>query len=116
MMALYVSSHYKNTPNDLQLISDGPGQLLFVLLGPIDENTTNLPDIFCVIQLALEGNISKGIAQTSLARGELPSGDLLPYIIIKQFQELDFGGLSGARIVRIATHPSYQKVINKNKF
>jgi len=34
MMALYVSSHYKNTPNDLMLISDAPNHHLFVLLGP----------------------------------------------------------------------------------
>jgi N-acetyltransferase 10 len=33
MMALYVSSHYKNTPNDLQLMSDAPAHHLFVLLG-----------------------------------------------------------------------------------
>jgi len=25
MMSLYVSSHYKNSPNDLQLLSDAPG-------------------------------------------------------------------------------------------
>lgn len=37
MMALYVSSHYKNTPNDLILMSDAPAHKLFVLLGPVDE-------------------------------------------------------------------------------
>ncbi len=37
MMALYVSSHYKNTPNDLLLMSDAPAHHLFVLLGPVDE-------------------------------------------------------------------------------
>lgn len=31
MMALYVSSHYKNSPNDLQLMSDAPAHKLFVL-------------------------------------------------------------------------------------
>lgn len=35
MMALYVASHYKNTPNDLQLMSDAPAHHLFVLLGKI---------------------------------------------------------------------------------
>ena len=34
-MSLFVSSHYKNTPNDLQLLSDAPSHRLFVLLGPI---------------------------------------------------------------------------------
>ena len=37
MMALYVASHYKNTPNDLLLISDAPAHQLYVLLGPVDE-------------------------------------------------------------------------------
>lgn len=33
MMALYVASHYKNSPNDLQLMADAPAHHLFVLLG-----------------------------------------------------------------------------------
>lgn len=32
-MALYVASHYKNSPNDLQLMADAPSHHLFVLLG-----------------------------------------------------------------------------------
>lgn len=35
MVALYVSSHYKNSPNDLLLMSDAPGHHLFVLLGNV---------------------------------------------------------------------------------
>jgi N-acetyltransferase 10 len=31
-----------------------------------------LPDILAVVQVALEGNISKRTAMNSLARGELP--------------------------------------------
>jgi tRNA(Met) C34 N-acetyltransferase TmcA len=37
MVSLYVSSHYKNTPNDLLLMADAPAHHLFVLLGPVDE-------------------------------------------------------------------------------
>ena len=37
MMALCVASHYRNTPNDLILMSDAPAHHLFVLLGPVDE-------------------------------------------------------------------------------
>lgn len=37
MVALYASSHYKNTPNDLILMSDAPAHHLFALLGPVDE-------------------------------------------------------------------------------
>lgn len=79
MMALYVASHYKNSPNDLQLMADAPAHHLFVLLGinnlgtltsficatsrmlilnshstgPVDESKNHLPDILCVIQVSL---------------------------------------------------------------
>lgn len=110
MMSLYVSSHYKNSPNDLQLMADAPQHHLFVLLGPIDENTTSLPDIYCVVQVALEGSINKQIVQEHLSKGINPSGDLIPYLISRQYQEPEFGSLSGARVVRIATHPEYQRM------
>ncbi|KAL0797618.1 hypothetical protein Bca101_052792 [Brassica carinata] len=51
MMALCVSSHYKNSPNDLQLLADAPAHHLFVLLGPVDESKNQLPDILCVVQM-----------------------------------------------------------------
>lgn len=35
MISIYVSSHYKNSPNDLQMISDAPAHHLFCLLGNI---------------------------------------------------------------------------------
>eukprot|EP00798_Chlamydomonas_sp_ICE-L_P008257 gene8257-1526_t len=105
MVSLYVSSHYKNTPNDLILMSDAPAHHLFCLLGPVDESSNVLPDILVVVQVALEGAISKGSASSSLARGELPQGDLIPWTIGQQYQDSDFPMLSGARIVRIAVHP-----------
>jgi len=33
-MSLFISSHYKNSPNDLQLLSDAPAHAVFALLGP----------------------------------------------------------------------------------
>lgn len=35
LMALYVASHYKNSPNDLQMLSDAPAHHLFCLLPPV---------------------------------------------------------------------------------
>lgn len=106
MMSLYVASHYKNTPNDLQLMSDAPAHRLFALVGPVPHDQTNsIPDILCVIQICLEGHISKGSVQSQLKRGQRSSGDLIPWTISQQFQDSDFPQLSGARIVRIATHP-----------
>ena len=105
VMSLYVSSHYRNTPNDLLLLADAPAHHLYVLLGPVDESKSSLPDILAVIQVALEGSVSRKSAKASLAAGQLPQGDLLPWTIGQQFQDAEFPGLSGARIVRIAVHP-----------
>ncbi|AQK92442.1 RNA cytidine acetyltransferase 1 [Zea mays] len=106
MMALYVASHYKNSPNDMQLMADAPAHHLFVLLGPVDESKNQLPDILCVIQVCLEGQISRKSAMKSLSEGRSPSGDQIPWKFCEQFQDNVFPSLSGARIVRIAVHPS----------
>lgn len=107
MMALYVASHYKNSPNDLQLMSDAPAHQLFVLLPPIEEGDNRIPDPLCVVQIALEGEISKESVRKSLSRGQRAGGDLIPWLISQQFQDEEFASLSGARIVRIATNPEY---------
>lgn len=106
MMALYVASHYKNSPNDLQLMADAPAHHLFVLLGPVDVSKNRLPDILCVIQVCLEGQISRKSAMKSLSAGHQPSGDQIPWKFCEQFRDTVFPTLSGVRIVRIATHPS----------
>jgi N-acetyltransferase 10 len=107
MMALYVASHYKNTPNDLQLLSDAPAHRLYVLVPPVDEKDSKLPEPLCVIQVALEGQISRENVLNSLSRGQRESGDLIPWLVSQQFQDEEFAGLSGARVVRIATNPEY---------
>ncbi len=222
MMALCVASHYRNTPNDLILMSDAPAHHLFVLLGPVDETQVTieltalsavkqcagigvdlvvgwlhglacngcppassvgaevthrtaaltelsdlrltsafqqskpqtgisllpqsfsqgedqraradrtkrakvdmlprifslqrccrsqnaLPDVLAVVQVALEGAISRAAALTSLAQGNLPAGDLIPWTLGQQFQDPEFPRLSGARVVRIAVHPDLQR-------
>jgi N-acetyltransferase 10 len=127
MMSLYVSSHYKNSPNDLQLISDAPAHRLFVLLGPQSATSSSssdttgggggeenqipsLPDILCVLQVCLEGRISRDSVHATLQRGARASGDLVPWTVAQQFQDENFAQLSGARIVRIATHPDATKM------
>ncbi len=107
MIALYVASHYKNSPNDLQLMSDAPAHQLFVLVPPVQDDSTRLPEPLCVIQIALEGQISKQSLLSSLSRGQRAGGDMIPWLVSQQFQDEEFAGLSGARIVRIATNPEY---------
>ena len=127
MMALYVASHYKNSPNDLQMLSDAPAHHLFVLLPPIKEDDNSLPDPLVVLQVALEGNISREMVLKELSQfGSKSAGDMIPWVVSQQvsllvwrgrsqpdnlqFQDSDFASLSGARIVRIATHPDYARV------
>jgi len=110
VMALFVSSHYKNSPNDLQLLSDAPAHHLFCLLGPVKDSSSSLPEVLCVLQVCLEGEISKGSIMAGLQRGQRASGDLIPWTMAQQFQDDMFPQLSGARVVRIATHPEYQRM------
>lgn len=110
VMALFVASHYKNSPNDLQMLSDAPAHALFVLLAPTRSDTDKLPDVLCAIQVCLEGRISSRSAKSGLSRGQRASGDLIPWTLGQQFQDSDFATLSGARILRVATHPDVQKM------
>ncbi|XP_041054064.1 RNA cytidine acetyltransferase isoform X1 [Carcharodon carcharias] len=108
LMSLYVASHYKNSPNDLQLLSDAPAHHLFCLLPPVQPTQNSLPEVLAVIQVALEGEISRQSVMNSLSRGKKAFGDLIPWTVSEQFQDPDFGSLSGGRIIRIAVHPDYQ--------
>lgn len=61
-------------------------------------------------QVCLEGQISRKSAMKSLSEGRSPSGDQIPWKFCEQFQDNVFPSLSGARIVRIAVHPSALRV------
>ena len=90
MMALYVASHYKNSPNDLQMLSDAPAHHLFVLLPPLEDMNT-LPDPLVVLQVALEGNISREAVLQELSQSGLRSnGDLIPWVISQQVSQGSF--------------------------
>jgi N-acetyltransferase 10 len=78
----------------------------------VDETQNALPDILCVLQVCLEGEISKQSAMKSLNEGNQPNGDLIPWTVSQQFQDAEFPSLSGARIVRIAVHPNVIRVGN----
>ncbi|EJT98812.1 N-acetyltransferase Nat10 [Dacryopinax primogenitus] len=107
---LYVAAHYKNAPDDLMLLSDAPAQRLFVLCKEIQTDATTLPEPLCVIQVAMEGRISRDAVMEGLRGGIRGGGDLIPWLISQQYQDDGFGGLSGARVVRIATHPEYNSM------
>ncbi|KAJ7511854.1 GNAT acetyltransferase 2-domain-containing protein [Mycena galericulata] len=107
MMALYVASHYKNSPNDLQMLSDAPAHHLFVLLPPIKDDEEVLPEPLVVLQVALEGGLSKEKVMDASGRGRGASGDMIPWVVSGQFLESGFAALQGGRIVRVASDPDY---------
>eukprot|EP00747_Dinoflagellata_sp_TGD_P214691 gnl/TRDRNA2_/TRDRNA2_87518_c0_seq1.p1 gnl/TRDRNA2_/TRDRNA2_87518_c0~~gnl/TRDRNA2_/TRDRNA2_87518_c0_seq1.p1 ORF type:complete len:578 (-),score=106.69 gnl/TRDRNA2_/TRDRNA2_87518_c0_seq1:137-1657(-) len=92
-------------------MADAPAHHLLVLLPPIDAAAehSELPEILCVIQVCIEGALSKETVKASLGRGVRPSGDLIPWTLTQQFLHDSFAQLSGARIVRIAAHPALQR-------
>lgn len=85
-----------------------------MFVGPITKKEL-LPEILVVIQICLEGEISENSVQANQARGMKAAGDLIPWNITEQYGDKDFPRLAGARIVRIATHPNYQRVNKTNK-
>ena len=95
IMALYVASHYKNTPNDLQLLSDAPAHHVFVLVPPVTSAQTSLPDVLCVLQVCMEGEIARASVMKSLSRGKRASGDLIPWTLSQQV--IGCGGGAGTK-------------------
>ncbi|XP_055943814.1 RNA cytidine acetyltransferase-like isoform X2 [Argiope bruennichi] len=110
VVSLFVSSHYKNSPNDLLMMADAPAHHIFCLLPRESVNSNNLPNVLCAVQVCLEGQISVETSQFEQSEGRRASGDLIPWVISQQFQDVGFCAMSGARVVRIATHPQYQKM------
>ncbi|KAI6044729.1 helicase-domain-containing protein [Pisolithus marmoratus] len=96
-------SHYKNQPNDLQLLSDAPAHHLFVLLPPLKDDESHLPEPLVVLQVALEGNISKGVIMEGLTRGFRAGGDMIPWLQVRA----TFGGLESCALRHI---PDYAKM------
>ncbi|KAG5481581.1 hypothetical protein LSCM1_05605 [Leishmania martiniquensis] len=120
IQSLLVAAHYKNQPNDLQLLSDAPGHHLFVLCAESIESSAatapvslsaaaarqQVPDIFCVIHACEEGQVSAQSVRNHLSHGLRPSGDLIPYTLSQCYLEEGFAKLAGLRIVRIAANPA----------
>ena len=53
---VFTDSHYRNSPNDLQLLADAAAHSLLVLLAPLQ--APGPPQALCVLQVALEGGVS----------------------------------------------------------
>ena len=109
VVSLLVAAHYKNQPNDIQLMSDAPGHHLFILCAPVDLSAKDVPDVFCVIHCCEEGGIASESLSSNISKGLRPSGDLIPYTLAQYYMEEGFAKLRGMRVIRIATNPDFQR-------
>ncbi|XP_071453035.1 RNA cytidine acetyltransferase isoform X2 [Hetaerina americana] len=108
LVELFVASHYRNSPDDLLMMSDAPAHRIFCLLGPTRSDSKVIPEVLAAVQICLEGGVSRDSVESGLSRGRRAWGDLIPWTVAQQYQDVDFPSLCGARVVRIATHPDYQ--------
>ncbi|ELA41454.1 uncharacterized protein VICG_01559 [Vittaforma corneae ATCC 50505] len=93
IFSLFVASHYRNSPNDIQTLSDSPSHEIFVLMAPFKPLR-----IVCAIQVSFEGKCNKNAC--------VKQGNLIPWVIYENFFDDQFLDKLGMRIVRVAVHPS----------
>ncbi|AFP65232.1 N-acetyltransferase 10 (nucleomorph) [Chroomonas mesostigmatica CCMP1168] len=110
IIGLFSSSHYKNSPDDLQMICDAPSHRILVLITPFNLSIGFLPDLLCVLHICYEGQINQKFAHDCLSKGIKVKGDLIPWVLSNQYLDPGFAQLSCLRIVRIATHPDSQSM------
>jgi N-acetyltransferase 10 len=110
IVSLFVSSHYKNSPDDLMLMADAPKHHVLAFCPPISESDGEVPEVYVAIQIALEGRIGSQKELFASAGNLRPAGDMIPWTLSTQFSDTDFGQLNGIRIVRIAVHPSLARM------
>jgi GNAT acetyltransferase 2 len=59
---------------------------VFILLYHVNSTVC----VCIILQVALEGKISRASVQSALARGQRASGDLIPWTLSQQFQDSEF--------------------------
>lgn len=98
-VGIYVSAHYRNRPDDLMILGDAPAQRARAL-------TLGDGTVVVAMHVAEEGGLPDEEIRKVL-EGELPPGNLVPFLVVKYYEPYkEFAKLRGARVVRIATHPS----------
>lgn len=99
-VALFVTSHYKNSPDDLLMLADA--ETHDILVSMVDDH------VVCAVQISFEGGIPPD-SPDHKTFGYATHGDLIAWKLTEQFQEKSYAQKIGCRIVRIATNPDFQK-------
>ncbi|KAK1444783.1 N-acetyltransferase 10 [Babesia gibsoni] len=115
VVAVLSSSHYRNSPDDLLLLSDAPAHKLLVLMSKDSEKSESGSEadfeskVLCVLHVSLEGRISKLIAKEAVSQGATKkSGDMIPWTLTQNFCTEDFCQLLGVRVIRVAVPQALQ--------
>ena len=100
--AIMVYAHYRNNPKDLILLLDAPHHQAYY---------TKLKNgkVLAVAQIAIEGEIPEELSRRILTGETDTPGHLIPNILARMYGFEPTLRLRGARIVRIAVHPSVQR-------
>jgi len=101
LFGIYVLAHYRNEPDDLGILADAPHHIIRAV------KTRTRGKVVCAIQIALEGGLDDDLIEDLLRGGKTP-GNIIPDRLLKHARIRELGRMRGARIVRIATHPSVQ--------
>nr|UXY88033.1 N-acetyltransferase 10 [Cryptomonas curvata] len=110
IFSLLISVHYKNSPDDLQMICDAPSHRILILVTPLPLSIAVLPDVLGVLHISYEGQIAHKFVEKNLTKNIKINGDLIPWVISKEFLDSSFAELSGVRIIRLAIHPDIQSM------
>ena len=92
-MALYVTKSTERPPTHVRCAGAPPLRSP----PPIKDDESHLPEPLVVLQVALEGNISKTAIMDGFNWGVRSGADMIPWLVIQQLQEIKFGLLSGVR-------------------
>jgi N-acetyltransferase 10 len=107
---LFSISHYRNSPDDIQMLSDSPSHRILILISPFNMRLNILPDIITAIHFCYEGQINRNFSKKNMILDKKFPGDLIPWVISRNFLDPSFSEFSGIRIVRIATHSDVQNI------
>jgi len=109
IMSLFVSSHYKNSPDDLMMLADSPTQRLYMLCPDIRTNNKGIPDVYGVVQGVLEGHLTASGVTKRRYDDRQGDGNLIPWTLTNFYNDSGFAELVGLRVQRIAVHPNVMR-------
>ncbi len=97
---IYVLAHYRNRPNDLEMLLDAPHHFARSL------EYDGEPIVS--LHIAEEGGLPSSVLDNMMRGSRDVPGHVIPSRIVLHYDFKSFGRLKGWRIVRIATHPEMQ--------